>query len=263
LPECASSDKIARMDAIRKEIAPLGIKEDASVVVVTGAGISAESGIPTFRDKDGIWQKYNLEDVATPQGFYRNPDLVWQFYSQRRLDALKCEPNAGHKALVWLERYLEKRGRFLLVTQNVDGLHQRAGSKNIVTIHGSLFRTKCSNPSCSLQPFEDKETYFSGAPKCPECGSVLRPDVVWFGEYLDPYDEARAREAILDCDIFIAVGTSGVVQPVASYVVLASMAGATRILVNLEPPANLEFFTSFYQGKSGEILPILFGHLQR
>lgn len=236
---------------------PLRIEPSASVVVVTGAGVSAESGIATFRDKGGIWEQYDLERVATPRGFAMDPDLVWRFYSERRAQVLGCEPNPGHRALVALERYLEPRGRFLLVTQNVDGLHQRAGSRRVLPIHGSLLRTRCSNDTCPSQPFDDEQSYMDGAPRCTTCGALLRPDVVWFGEYLDPDLERQARLAIADCDLFMAVGTSGLVYPVAGYVEIAAHYGVPRVLVNLEPPANLGAFTSFYQGKSGEVLPAI------
>lgn len=238
-------------------VQPLKIRRDAFVVVVTGAGISAESGIATFRDKGGIWSQYDLEEVATPKGFAKNPDLVWRFYSERRLQVLKCKPNPAHYALVALENYLEGSGRFLLITQNVDGLHQRAGSRSVIPIHGSLLRTKCSNPRCPTKPFDDTEAYLEGSPRCKVCGSLLRPDVVWFNEFLDPELERTARTAIADCDIFMAIGTSGVVYPVAGYVEIAMMTGVPRILVNLEPPANVHLFTDFYQGKAGEILPAL------
>ncbi len=236
---------------------PLNIRADASVVVVTGAGVSAESGIATFRDRGGIWEQYDLERVATPEGFAADPDLVWRFYSERREQVLRCEPNPAHRAIAALERFLEERGRFLLVTQNVDGLHERAGSRAVLAIHGSLLRTRCSNDACETRPFDDERSYKDGAPRCPHCGFLLRPDVVWFGEYLDPEMERHARLAIADCDLFLAAGTSGVVYPVAGYVEIASDMGVPRVLVNLEPPANLRAFTSFYQGKAGEVLPVL------
>ncbi len=236
---------------------PLNIAPDASVVVVTGAGVSAESGIATFRDKGGVWEQYDLERVATPEGFAADPDLVWRFYSERREQVLRCDPNPAHRALAALERFLQARGRFLLVTQNVDGLHQRAGSREVLPIHGSLLRTRCSNDGCPTRPVDDERSYKNGAPRCPECGSWLRPDVVWFGEYLDPEMERQARLAIADCDWFLAVGTSGVVHPVAGYVEIAADMGVPRVLVNLEPPANVRAFTSFYQGKAGEVLPVL------
>lgn len=237
----------------------LGIRPDSAVVVLTGAGISAESGIPTFRDMGGTWEQFDIQQVATPRGFHADPALVWRFYSDRRKHALACQPNDGHRAVAALERQLAHRGRFTLVTQNVDGLHPRAGSRRVLSVHGSLFRTKCSNPDCagSRAPWDDEATYYDGPPPCDRCGAPLRPDVVWFEEYLDPAIEVAARQAIGDCDLFIAVGTSGVVYPVAGYVELAGMSGARTVLVNLEAPANLRRFDAFFQGKAAELLPVL------
>jgi len=237
------------------EMTPLSIPKDASVVVVTGAGISAESGLATFRDKGGIWDRYDLERVATREGFEADPDFVWRFYSERRLEVLRARPNRAHLALVALERYLEQEGRFTLITQNVDGLHQRAGSRSVIPIHGSLLRTRCS--SCRREPFDDDFTYMDGAPRCSLCGGLLRPDVVWFGEYLDETLEQRARMAVAQCDLFMAIGTSSVVYPVAGYVEVAVQMGARTVLVNLEPTANLHLFGDFYQGKAGEVLPAI------
>lgn len=234
----------------------LSIRPNEYIVILTGAGISAESGIPTFRDKDGIWQRYDLREVATFQGFLENPEKVWRFYSERRKHGLQCSPNPGHLAIAEFEK--RHPGKFTLITQNVDGLHGKAGSKNILEVHGSLYRTKCSNNRCDLATmgFEDFQSYDT-VPKCPQCQSNLRPDVVWFGEYLDPTIERSARVAVSMCDIFVAVGTSGVVWPVAGYVEIAKAKGARTILVNLEPPANKHMFDEFYMGKAGEILPAL------
>ncbi len=241
------------------DLRPLGIHPDSSVVVLTGAGISAESGIATFRDSGGLWEQHDVSQVATPEGFAANPDLVWRFYSQRRLQARSVEPNAGHFAVAALERFLGERGRFTLVTQNVDGLHQRAGSRRILPVHGSLFRTRCADIECGkgLGSWEDESLHVDGAPRCPECGGLLRPDIVWFGEYLDPAVESAAREAIADCDLFLAVGTSGAVWPVAGYVDIALARGARTVLVNLEAPANVSRFSEVHLGKSAELLPLL------
>lgn len=238
---------------------PLGIRPDQAVVVLTGAGISAESGIPTFRDSGGLWENHDVNQVATPEGFAADPDLVWRFYSARRTAARGCEPNAGHRAVAALERALAARGRFTLVTQNVDGLHQRAGTRRVLPVHGSLFRTRCSGDACpdSLRSWEDDRTYPDGAPRCPKCGDFLRPDIVWFGEMLPPDVESAAREAIADCDLFIAVGTSGAVWPVAGYVQIAATRGARTVLVNLEAPSNARWFDEFRQGKAAELLPEL------
>lgn len=240
-------------------VAPLRIPADASVVVLTGAGISAESGIATFRDSGGLWENHSVEQVATREGFLRDPALVWRFYSTRRQDALRVRPNAAHEAVAALERYLDARGRFTLVTQNVDGLHERAGSQRVLRVHGSLFQTRCDNTDCprSTTPFHDESTWFDGPPTCPECGHYDRPNVVWFGEYLDPAVESAARHAIADCDLFLAVGTSGVVWPVAGYVMLAGQLGARTVLANLETPENRSSFREVYLGKAGEVVPVL------
>lgn len=238
---------------------PLALRPDSSVAVLTGAGISAESGIHTFRDAGGLWEKYDLEKVATLPGFLADPEGAWRLYSELRGQAGRCKPNPAHRALVSLEGRLEGRGRFTLVTQNVDNLHQRARNRNVVPIHGSLFRTRCSNDECpaSRTPFDDEKEYGDKVPSCADCGHSLRPDVVLFGEFLDPKLEFAARDSVAHCDVFIAVGTSGVVYPAAGYVSIASVTGARTVLVNLDPPDNLSVFTEFHQGKAAEILPVL------
>jgi NAD-dependent deacetylase len=237
------------------------------VLAMTGAGVSAESGVPTFRDANGLWENHKVEEVATPGAFADDPELVWRFYSQRRAAAAAVEPNPGHLALADLERRLEDR--FLLVTQNVDGLHWRAGSRRLVEFHGNLFRTKCSR--CDLAPVEDRELYLDGElPQCPACDvrgdfALLRPDIVWFGEMLDPAHLARIHAFVRPADrggdrlVFLAVGTSGLVYPAAGLVDVARAAGAETWLVNADPPANLEAFDHFVRGKSGEVLPRLLG----
>jgi len=238
---------------------PLPIRSDSSVAVLTGAGISAESGIHTFRDPGGIWEKYDIEKVGTLSGFLDDPDTAWRMYSELRTHALGCMPNAAHLALFALERRIEPRGRFKLITQNVDGLHERSEVRNLLPIHGSLFRTRCSNADCPLstRPFDDDSGYLDETPNCSECSAPMRPDVVLFGEYLDPVMEQSARDAVLDCDVFIAVGTSGLVYPAAGYVALARSMGARTILVNLEEPENSAMFDELHLGKAAEILPAL------
>ncbi len=242
-----------------RPLAPLHISPDASVVVLTGAGISAESGIATFRDSGGLWEKHPVEQVATHQGFTQDPALVWRFYSTRRADATRVQPNPAHFAVAALERYLAPRGRFTLVTQNVDGLHERAGAQHVLRVHGSLFQTRCDNDECprSATPVDDDALYENGPPSCAECGSLLRPNIVWFGEYLDPAVESAAREAIAGCDLFLTIGTSGVVWPVAGYAMLASELGARTVLANLEAPDNLSNFREVYLGPAGKTVPIL------
>lgn len=238
------------------------IDPDARVLVLTGAGASADSGIPTFRDAAGLWESHRVEDVASPEGFARDPRLVWRFYSQRRAGVMKAEPNAGHRAIAQLERQLGDR--FLLVTQNVDGLHLRAGSERIIELHGNLLRTRCTE--CSRAPFEDHELYEERLPYCDECDSrgetaMLRPHIVWFGEMLDPthlYAIERFMGSARERLVFVAVGTSGVVYPAAGLVDAARRVGGATWLVNADPADNASSFERFVQGKSAAVLPDLF-----
>jgi len=244
---------------------PLIIDDETWVLVLTGAGVSAESGIPTFRDAGGLWESHPVQQVASPQGFEDDPALVWRFYSERRAAAAPCQPNPGHHALVALERRLGDR--FLLATQNIDGLHRAAGSERLVELHGNLYKTRCSR--CDRPPFEDREVYPTGKlPACGECDAagafaLLRPHIVWFGEALDGSHMDRvdrfmrhAREQRL---VFIAAGTSGVVYPAAGFVDEARRHGAETWLVNMEPADNRSCFHHFVQGPSGTVLPALFG----
>ena len=240
------------------DLTPLRLDDDARVLALTGAGVSAESGIPTFRDGNGLWERHRVEDVASPEGFARDPALVWRFYSLRREAAARCAPNPGHAALAALEARLGDR--FLLATQNVDGLHRAAGSERVVEMHGDLFTTRCTG--CSRPPFRDEARYLEGAPRCEACGARLRPHIVWFGEALDPADLARI-EGFIDAArgrrlVFVAAGTSGVVYPAAGLVEVCRRAGAETVLVNLEAPANVRAFDRVIEGRSGEVLPALF-----
>jgi NAD-dependent deacetylase len=245
------------------KVSALDIPRNAAVVVLTGAGVSAESGIATFRDSGGLWEQHRVEDVATHEGFVKNPELVWRFYSLRRKDALRVHPNPAHYAIAALEEYLADKGSFTLITQNVDGLHRRAGNKNVLEIHGSLFKTKCDNPRCpaSETPFDDETTDYDALPKCEKCGGLLRPDIVWFGEQLDRVTEAKAMHAVGECEIFLTIGTSGVVWPVAGYSRLAYELGARTITANLEPPANVQNYREVYLGKAGEVVPMLLANV--
>jgi NAD-dependent deacetylase len=241
----------------------LRIDGDTRLLVLTGAGVSAESGVPTFRDANGLWENHPVEKVATPEGFEEDPRLVWRFYSERRRKAKTVRPNSGHAALAVAEARMSDR--FLLVTQNVDGLHRRAGSVRLVEIHGNLFETRCSG--CRREPFPDDREYLGEPPRCEECAGhgrvgLLRPAVVWFGEVLDPMhlhrisvfvEEARAGRLV-----FLAVGTSGLVYPAAGMVLQARAAGAEAWLVNSEAPDNVRAFHHFVQGPSGAVLPDLF-----
>jgi NAD-dependent deacetylase len=225
------------------------------VFVLTGAGVSAESGIPTFRGSGGLWDEYHIEELATPEAFARDPELVWRFYSWRRSVAAGCKPNPGHFALAQLE---EKLGnRMVLCTQNVDSLHEQAGSKRILHMHGELFKSRCSNEHCAREPFEDSGMYKQRAdvPVCGSCGSLIRPRIVWFGEI--PYHLEEIFVALKRCNLFLAVGTSGVVEPAASFAARAKQGGARTCYVGPEEPENEETFEKIFLGKAGEVLPTL------
>jgi NAD-dependent deacetylase len=222
------------------------------VFVLTGAGISAESGIPTFRDAGGLWRNYRFEDVASPRAWRRDPRLVWDFYSMRRRAAAAAKPNPGHFALAALENLLADR--FFLCTQNVDNLHEQAGSCRILHMHGELFKSRCD--SCSGPAFEDASLYESPAeiPRC-SCGGLIRPHVCWFGE--TPFELDRIFAALDDCSVFLAVGTSGTVEPAASFATHAKRRAKT-IYIGPEPPANRFIFDDSFLEKAGELLPRLF-----
>jgi NAD-dependent deacetylase len=243
------------------------LDSDTFVFVLTGAGVSAESGVPTFRGSGGLWENHPVERVASPEGFIADPALVWRFYSERRATAKSVKPNPGHLALAHLEAKLGDR--FLLATQNIDGLHQRAGSQRVIEMHGSLWKTRCS--ACDRAAFFDDATYeptkLPGCGKCDARGefALLRPHIVWFGEQLDPANIeaietffARARSHRF---LFLAVGTSGAVYPAAQLVNQARKLGAETWLVNAEPSDNARAFEHVLLGKSGEVLPGLFDSL--
>jgi len=222
------------------------------VFVLTGAGISAESGIPTFRDAGGLWRNYRIEEVASPLAWRRDPRLVWDFYSMRRKLASVAKPNPGHLALASLEQALDDR--LFLCTQNVDNLHEQAGARRVLHMHGELFKSRCD--SCSLPPFADTSLYESPGeiPHC-SCGGQIRPHICWFGE--TPFELEQISQALDDCSIFIAIGTSGSVAPAASFA--AQVAGRARTAyVGPEAPFNRALFDDCFLGKAGELLPGLF-----
>ena len=229
-------------------------RHSRSLLILTGAGVSAESGIPTFRDAlTGLWAKFNPEDLATPQAFERDPELVSRWYDQRRVDCLKCSPNPGHHALAQLEDIFANSGReFLLLTQNVDRLHQRAGSKNVKQLHGSLYVWRCLD--CG-QEREELAGPFSEYPPICDCGGHRRPAVVWFGEMLPRDVLNTAHAALQTCDIFMSLGTSAVVEPSASFVHLAAHHGAKTIEINLQPTPISDLVDYSLLGKTGQILP--------
>ena len=220
-----------------------------SVAVLTGAGISAESGIPTFRGPGGLWNNYRPEDLATPQAFARDPKLVWEWYDMRRQRVAAAQPNAGHRALAKLESHAPN---FNLITQNVDGLHRAAGNRNIIELHGNLWLLRCV--SCGRQE-ENRCLPLSPLPPQCTCGGLMRPGVVWFGEAL-PADAIRlAVLAAEKCDVFLVCGTSAVVYPAASLPERAMAAGARVIEVNLEKTPFSQFAHISLRGKCGELLP--------
>lgn len=234
------------------------LRSATHLVVVTGAGASAESGIPTFRDAlSGHWAKYDPMQLATPQAFENNPALVSRWYDRRRRDALACQPNAGHAALVKIEQAYAARGaRFTLLTQNVDRLHQRAGSRNVHELHGSLYRWRCTG--CQHAALEDRpEPLEPYPPRCANCGGSRRPSVVWFGEMLPEDAVAAAEHALSTCDVYLSVGTSSVVYPVAGFAQTAQDAGAWCVEVNPEPTDLSGLFHQCLRGKAGDVLPEL------
>jgi len=221
------------------------------ITVLTGAGISAESGVPTFRGSGGIWRNYQVTDVATPQAFARDPELVWEFYNWRRDLISKVTVNPGHKALVTLEKHVND---FTLITQNVDGLHKEAGSERLLEIHGNLWEVKCMK--CSLVTM-DRSKNMGTLPKCSQCGGLLRPNVVWFGESLDPDIIHKAIEASQNCECMLIVGTSGVVQPAASLAYHAKAEGAVVAEINIEQTPQSGHMDFVLTSPAGKILPML------
>jgi NAD-dependent deacetylase len=221
------------------------------IVVITGAGISAESGVPTFRGEDGLWRRYRAEDLATPAAFQADPKLVWEWYNWRRGIIGKAEPNPGHEAIAEMERIFPS---FSLITQNVDGLHRRAGNTRLIEIHGNLWQVRCVSDG---QVHEDYRCPLPEIPPLCACGAMLRPHVVWFGESLDQGDLAQAYRLLEECDLLLVVGTSAVVQPVASFPLMAKQGGAFVVEVNMDPTPLSSSVDAAFHGKAGEVLPAL------
>jgi NAD-dependent deacetylase len=234
-----------------------------AVVAVTGAGISAESGVPTFRGAGGLWKRFRPEQLATPEAFARDPDLVWEWYRWRRAMIAAARPNAGHEMLARLEARVP---RFTLLTQNVDGLHRLAGSRNVLELHGNIWRSRCSaEPD---RGFDDRSSRGqaeeaasdaspAAAPRCPSCGARLRPDVVWFGEPLDTRVLEAAMAAARDADLVLVIGTSAVVYPVAALPSIARAAGARVVEVNVEDTPLTSEADFVLRGPSAIVLPAL------
>jgi len=235
------------------QLARTWLRDATSVAVLTGAGISAESGIPTFRGAGGLWRQYRPEDLATPEAFARDPLLVWQWYDWRRSLIAQAQPNAGHLALVELER---KAAAFTLITQNVDGLHDRAGSRNILKVHGDIWLVRCT--VCGEERRDGRVPIPDLPPRCA-CGGLLRPGVVWFGEPLPAGIWSSAEEAAGRAGVFLVVGTSAAVYPAAGLAWLAKSSGAKVIEVNPEQTDLSSAADLSLRGRSGELLPELAG----
>lgn len=220
-----------------------------NIVVLTGAGISAESGLATFRGPDGLWEGHRVEDVATPEAFRRDPALVQAFYDARRARLASVEPNAAHRALARFDS--EWPGELLVVTQNVDDLHERSGARRLLHMHGELKSAWCL--ACDSRM--GWEADLSNSPPCPACGEAgrLRPDIVWFGEM--PYGMDRIDRALRDCDLFVSIGTSGAVYPAAGFVQTARYAGARTLELNLEPSLGSVYFDETRTGAAGRLVP--------
>ncbi len=232
------------------------------VVALTGAGVSAESGLATFRGAGGLWEGHRIEDVATPSAFQRDPALVWRFYNARRANLRTVQPNPGHRAFVELEDYFVNRsegdGAFTLVTQNVDGLHRTAGSRRVLELHGSLQRVRCTR--CSYLAATDEA--LPDLPHCPQCGQLLRPDVVWFHEMLPADIWRAAAEATAICECFLVVGTSAIVYPAAGLIDAARAAGAMVVVINPEATSASRRGGLALRGRSGVVLPQLMQRLR-
>ena len=222
-----------------------------AVTVLTGAGISADSGVPTFRGADGLWRNHRAEELATPEAFARNPRLVWEWYNWRRELIATKSPNPAHHALVELEKRTE---RFWLITQNVDGLHPTAGSRKLSEIHGNIWKVRCTQ---CRQVQENRAVPIPMLPLCPACGGLLRPHIVWFGESLDPDDLDRSVAAVGSCEMLLIIGTSGVVYPAASFAALAKQADAFVAEINLDPTPNSQVVDITIGGRAAEVVPEL------
>jgi len=225
--------------------------------VLTGAGISAESGIPTFRGKDGLWKRFKPEELATPEAFFKNPNLVWEWYDYRRRLIAEAQPNEGHKILARMEREFP---RFSLITQNVDGLHQRAGSERVIELHGNIWKVRCL--SCGREDYDYRVPLPEVPPRCEACGGLLRPGVVWFGEPLPQEALEEAFRVARESDLFIVVGTSGVVYPAAQLPFVAKEYGAAVIEVNPEETPISRIADEVYREKASTGLKKLYEKLK-
>ena len=227
------------------------LAEARAVAVLTGAGISADSGVPTFRGSDGLWRNFKAEDIATPQAFLKNPKLVWEWYNWRRELIATKVPNPAHQALVTLEKRTQD---FILITQNVDDLHGQAGSQKLIEIHGNIWKVRCT---ICKEVSVNKEIPIPILPYCLRCHGLLRPHIVWFGESLVPSHVQQSIKALENCDMMLVIGTSGIIQPAASFADTAKSAGAFVVEVNLKPTPHMGSIDISLQGRAAEIIPQL------
>lgn len=243
--ECGSTMS-GRISEVRERLA-----RARRATVLTGAGISADSGVPTFRGTDGLWRNFRAEDLATPEAFERDPILVWEWYNWRRELIATKRPNEAHEALAALEQQIPD---FWLITQNVDGLHRAAGSTKLSEIHGNIWKVRCIGCGAIA---ENHEIPIKLLPHCVTCGGLLRPHIVWFGESLAPEDINRSYAALDGCDLLLIVGTSGLVYPAASFAPIAKAAGAFVVEINLDPTPNSPLVDVSLQGRAKDLVPLL------
>jgi NAD-dependent deacetylase len=239
-------------------VRPLSLKSYKNIVVLTGAGISAASGLRTYRGANGLWDEGDTARVSDVSILKTEPHAAWQFFGSFRTAVLATSPNAAHTALAECQKKLGDDKRFTLITQNIDGLHQRAGSQNVIEMHGSVFTTKCSNEACTTTPYADNESHVEKLPLCTICNSALRPNIVFFREAIPEEASWLSKRALRDCDLFLAVGTSGTVSPACDFVRWAKYAGARTILVNMDSPTHYKSeFDQELLGPAEVILPQL------
>lgn len=238
----------------------IDISSYKKIVILTGAGISVASGLHTYRGKGGVWDKYNVDEYGHIDTLRSDPQKIWKLFGALRQEVMRAKPNPAHFALAELERRLAPSQEFFLITQNVDGLHRKAVSQNVVELHGRIDRTRCSNEACELEPYLDAEAHLDRVPVCPICASPLRPDIIMFGEALAVSEGFQAKRALRECDLFLSIGTSGLVSPASNFVRSAEYEGARTIYINAEPmePHNPKF-KELCIGKAEEVLPTLFG----
>ncbi|MGB8952991.1 MAG: NAD-dependent deacylase [Candidatus Aminicenantales bacterium] len=228
------------------------LRHSKRVVVLSGAGISSESGIPTFRGKDGLWKQYRAEDLASPEAFHRNPRIVWEWYDWRRGIIANVAPNPGHKILAKWEKVFPQ---FYIITQNIDGLHTKAGSENILELHGNIWKMRCTKEEVVSENYNHPLEKIP--PSCSSCGALLRPHVVWFGEPLNPHILHNAFFISSQCDVMLVIGTSAFVQPAASLPLHAAEAGAKIVEINPDPTPLTSYTDLSFRRKAGELLPMI------